>query len=57
MNNKVLALLAGAPIFLAFLSGVFSAETASSDTFFGLWIMIFGTWALIRLYKFPEVIK
>lgn len=50
MNNQTLATLAIAPIVLAMISGVVNAEEGVY-TFLGLWIIVFGMWANIRLYK------
>lgn len=60
MNNKVLAIFALAPIWITFvmgfIEGFVGAELFSEGSYivFGIILLVFGTWACVRLYKIND---
>ena len=55
MNNKVLAVFAMLPIWVMFVVGIFSINTTETfDIIMGFTMLIFITWAGVRLFKIKD---
>lgn len=57
MPNKTLVVLAAAPMVVAFSSGVFGFGNDGLEAFCGFLIIVFGGWALVRLFNTPDTVK